>query len=212
MKLDLIILGTVGFALAAASCSRPSPVTEEAPTEEPEPVVSAPSTPATPPPVAAAPLPPQKRLAPDGIFFLLRKKSVETDAGIVGLRPGARVIRQADGKFSVEGMVVALEPGEITNDLDLAAHVAGADARAQAAIRQTLAARPMAANPPEAASEPPSTNSRSEPVSAPPASTQRAGSSLGGTNSLGASHTRTQGGWLYQRNSAGEWEPVRRIR
>src|SRR5687767_15158492 len=139
--MKLATFGALAIALVAASCSKPEPVPEEVVSaEEAEPVVIEAPAPATPAPVAAAPLPPPKRLAPDGIFFLLAKKSVETDAGIIGLRPGAQVIRQPDGKFTVDGLGVDLEPGEMTNDLDVAARVAGADARAQAAIRQTLAA------------------------------------------------------------------------
>lgn len=219
MKLDLLTVGALFAGLLAASCSKPDTASDDATSaEESESIASgtppAPTVAAPPSPVAIAPAPAPKRLAPDGIFFLLTKKSVETDSGIVGLRPGAQVTRQPDGKFSIEGQTLELAPGEITNDLDVAARVAGADARAQAAIRQTLAARPAAAvTAPEAADETgPSANSASE--SLPPASTsmQRSGSSLGGTNSLGSVHTRTQNGWLYQKNSAGEWEPVRRTR
>jgi hypothetical protein len=212
MKLDFLTLGVLCLTGLAASCSRQNTTSDEpASAEESVVVVSTPSeAPAIPPPVVAAPAPPAKRLAPDGMFFLLTKKSVETDAGIVGLRPGAQVIRQPDGKFLADGHLLELAAGEITNDLDLAARVAGADARAQAAIRQTLAARPVTA--PEASAEVATTNSTSDSVSPPANSAQRFGSSLGGTNALGASHTRTQNGWLYQKNSAGEWEPVRPIR
>jgi hypothetical protein len=147
------------------------------------------------------------------VFFLLTKKSVETDAGIIGLRPGTQLVRQPDGKFLVEGHTLDLAPGEITNDLDIAVRVAGADARAQAVIRQTLAARPAApVNGRAPVNESQSANSASESVASPPAPAQQSESSLGRSNALGAAHTRTQDGWLYQKNSDGEWERVRRLR
>lgn len=165
------------------------------------------------PPVAVVPAPAQKRLAPEGVFFLLTKKSVETDAGIIGLRPGTQVVRQPDGKFLVEGHTLDLAPGEITNDLDIAVRVAGADTRSQAVIRQTLAARPAASvHRPEPVTESRSSNSASESGASPSTPAQRSESSLGGSNSLGAAHTRTQDGWLYQKNSDGEWERIRRLR
>ena len=212
MKLNPLIAGVLCALMLAAGCSKSNTASEDAPLpEESEVVVTAPP-PATPVPAPVAIAPPPKRLAPDGVYFLLVKKSVETDAGIVGLKPGAQVIRQPDGKFLVEGHTLDLAPGEITNDLDVAARVAGADARAQAAIRQTLASRPTPVTTPETANQPASTNSSSEPPALSAPSAQRSGSSLGGTNALGASHTRTQNGWLYQKNAAGEWEPIRRIR
>jgi hypothetical protein len=140
---------------------------------------------------------------------------VETDAGIIGLSPGTRVTRQNDGKFLAAGSVVELQPHEITNDLDLATRAAGADARAQAAIRQTLAARAAASasgnNAP--GSQTPSTSSpASSSESSPPSSSAQPASSLSGSAPLGSAHSMTKDGWLWQKNSEGRWEKVRPLR
>jgi len=213
----LVLLATLAGWLAA--CSKPdSTASEEPAPDEPLPAeTSAPTeqvAEATARVVPAA-TPAPRRLAPDGTFFLLVKKSIETDSGIIGLRPGTRVTHQPDGKYAAEGQTFELQPGEITNDLDLAARIAGADARAQAAIRQALAQR-AAPLPGTTIDSPPAPDSNTPPSGdaplSPPAPLQRAGSSLGGTSALGGAHTRTAEGWLWQKDAAGNWEKVRQLR
>lgn len=215
-----IVRGAAALSFFATGCSKLNTSSEDVAPGEP---VAAPST---PPPAIAAPesgpmttaaaaTPAPKRLAPDGTFFLLAKKSVETDAGILGLRPGTRVARREDGKFLAEGNVVELQPNEITNDLEVAARVAGADTRAQAAIRQTLTVQ--RARSAGGSTSPPSSETTANSLtpasdSAAPISNGRSRSGLGGSSSLGSAHTRTKDGWLWEKNGDGEWEKVRRLR
>lgn len=217
MKRWITLGGAAAVGLTLSSCLKTStssddcaPEESHAPPSTPTPAIAAPES----GPMTAVTAPPApKRFAPEGTFFLLAKKSIETDSGILGLSPGTRVTRRPDGKFLAEGNVVELQPKEITNDLDDAARAAGADARAQAAIRQTLAARTVAG--PGGTSAPGSGSTKSaaaSPDSGPPASTSRAGSSLSGSAPLGSAHSMTKDGWLWQKNGDGEWERVRRLR
>ena len=218
MKWWIPLSGAVAVSLLMASCSKLSTSSEENTSDESVPIPSTPVPASTPPSseaiAAAAPTPAPKRLAPDGTFFLLAKKSMETDAGIVGLSPGTRVTRRADGKFLADGSVLELKPNEMTNDLDLAGRAAGADAQAQAAIRQTLAARATAAN---TGNDVPSsrTTAPAPAVSsgnAAPPSTNPPRSSLSGSGALGSAHSMTKGGWLWEKNPEGVWERVRPLR
>lgn len=170
------------------------PEAAPAPAEEPEEKIAE----ATPPP---------RRFAPDGIFHLIAAKSIATDSGIVGLRPGTQVVRQPDGKYVADGHVIELQPAEMTNDLDLAAHYAGSDARAQAAIRERLAMRP----PPPAPSA--SQKSGSDSGSRrPPARRATQSSGARSASALGSSHTMTKNGWLYQKDKEGNWYKVKPLR
>jgi hypothetical protein len=189
--------------------------TDQAPVAPPPPA-------ATPEPVKAvvAATPAPKRLAPDGMFFLVVKKSVETSDGISGLAPGTQVLRQADGKYVADGHTLALQPSEITNDLDVAARYAGADARAQAAIKQTLQAHAtapkpgapgLAANASGAGTSAPVASSASASGLVP--ATQRSnGTLLDGSSALGSAHSKIQGGWLYEKDAQGNWMQVRQVR
>ena len=172
---------------------------------------------ATPPPAAtpapvkaevAVATPPPKRLAPEGMFFLLAKKSVETPDGIIGLKPGTQVLQQPDGKFMADGHPIEVLPTEITNDLDIAGRVVGADARAQAMIRQTLQARPASSAPKAPGSSAAAATSNPPPSPAAP----RSNTAMQSTSSLGAAHTRVKDGWLWQQNTDGAWVKVRETR
>ena len=204
----------IAAAVLVASCSKH----ENTETTSNEETPSAPSVTATPAPaktvVAATPAPP--RLAPDGMFFLLVKKSVETTDGIIGLAPGTQVLKQADGKFLADGHPLELQPHEITNDLDIAGRVAGADARAQTAIRQTLQAHANPAKPGPGAkpASSPSSAASAPPKAAnpPPASTSQTGGGFGSTTALGAAHSKVQGGWLWEKDNAGNWVKVKQVR
>jgi hypothetical protein len=149
------------FCILLSACSRQATKQQaDATPEPPGSTLPPPAAKATPPPVAVAtPTPvPEKRLAPEGVFYLIRGKSIETADGIVGIKPGTKVIRQKDGKFLADGQKIALQPAEITNDMDIAARVGNAEALAQVRIRQAAlaaAATPVPATPPPVAAPPP---------------------------------------------------------
>jgi hypothetical protein len=161
--------------------------------------------------------PPLKRLAPAGLFFLLQKKSVETADGITGYKPGTQALLQADGSFLIDGKKLQLRPDEITNDLDIAARAAGADAQRQAAIHQLAAAQvPVAPASAPAASSASSSRSSSADASrvtaqaAPPAPSSAA--PIGANSTLGATHTMTRDGWVWEKNQYGEWRRMKPLR
>ena len=153
---------TLGTLLAAASlfsgCNKISPesptasapppaaemerapliVLEESPTAIAAPIKVQPSAPAATPALAAAPPNP---FAPEGVFFLMHKVSRETDSGIISAPPGTRVEKQSNGTFkTARGDIFKLNPSDLTNDMRIAAHVSGQDARIQAAARATTSA------------------------------------------------------------------------
>ena len=125
-----------------AACSKKPSV--ERVEDAPEPVkvaesTPAPATPAATPAVAEVPPDP---LAPEGVFFLLAKASVMTDDGIVGLPPGTKVTKVEAGSYKDDqGRTLSLKDEQVTNNLRLAKEAAGADGRAQAALRQAIAQR-----------------------------------------------------------------------
>ena len=214
---QLFCAASLPFFLVAG-CSKPAKVTEEA---TPAPVVAETTpVPATPEPSVPQIIatPPPKRLAPNGTFFLLRPKSIETADGIIGLKPGTLVLRQEDGSFAADGQKIEVTEAELTNDLDIASRVAGTDARVQAAIRGNLTAAPLPA--PKNASGTPdpgrksSTNSSETRASDSKVigATQGGPGGLQSSNSLGSGHTMTKGGFLYQKNSDGDWIKVRPLR
>lgn len=184
---------------------------------------------AVPTPAVATP-PTSPRLAAPGTFFLLRKKSVTTADGVIGFKPGTLVTRQADGSYLAEGRKLEVTPADLTNNLDIAAQIAGQDALRQAALRQTMAAQ--AATPPPTAtpvvprSAPAATANTASSSSAPsqftalPATTfgsespQRlgGGSNLNGSSGLGATHTRVQDGWLWEKDGDGSWRKIKQLR
>lgn len=218
MKALLPQLVIVAVCVCIAACSK-----REAEPEQAEAVSTTPPPAATPAPVKAEiaiATPPPKRLAPDGMFFLLTKKSVETPDGIVGLKPGTQVLRQPDGKFLADGHVLELLPTEMTNDLDLAGRIVGADARAQAAIRQTLQAQPRStpvangASPTRSAAPSGSTPATAAaPVNPTIPGTQRSGGTgVESSTTLGSAHTRVQGGWIYEKDAQGNWVKSRLAR
>lgn len=205
------------LCVTLGGCSKRTTETEPAP-ETPAPVPVATPKPATPPPPTPAPATPPpvaKRLAPPGTFYLLVKKSVETSDGIIGFKPGTQVKQEADGAFTAEGHKLDVRANEITNDLDIAAHFAGADAMRQAAVRQVLAtpvAAPAASVPGAPTPSAPQTAAR--PTSSGPsiAAGQRSPAALGASSALGASHTMTRDGWLWQKDANGNWTRVKPLR
>ena len=215
MKPFLLQTTALAACLFIASCSRQN----NAENVETVPAASEPVA-ATPEPtavVAATPAP--KRLAPDGTFFLLVKKSVETSDGIIGLAPGTKIRQQSDGRYSADGRFLELKSSEITNDLDIAARYAGADARAQSAIKESLQAQataPKAGAPTSTAGAAPASSaaaaSRTTPNTSVPAAPHASSTLLGQNSALGSAHTKVQGGWVYQKDATGNWVPVRPTR
>jgi hypothetical protein len=211
-----VLLATAAVAAAAVfgGCSKtPEPEIAELPSEPQTPSLQPPPAPAPQPQPVVAEAPREPRLAPEGTFFLLRQRSVETSDGILGLKPGTMVKRQPNGKYLAEGQTLELRPDEITNDLDIAAQAAGADARTQAALRQRT---PQAQPPPPAPAATASAAPASTPPppartnAAPPPPPQR--SALGTSSSLGSTHTMTRDGWLWQKDSNGNWQRVKPLR
>ncbi|MEO8351216.1 MAG: hypothetical protein ABI680_05755 [Chthoniobacteraceae bacterium] len=201
-KFKWIAVITAGVLVAGCTKTEDTTDTDE---EDDETIVeTAPEPPAEVVVVAEA-TPPPKRLAPKGIFYLITKKSIETDAGIVGFRPGTPVQLQPDGKYLVEGRTMELLPHEITNDLDVAAQYAGAHAQAQAALRQRLFTAPPTPAPSTSSSK--KKTASTQPRVQAPASTFQSNSSLNNQ-----SHTRVNDGWLWQRDDRGNWSKVRRVR
>lgn len=146
------------------------------------------------------------------------KKSIETSDGILGFKPGTQLKKEADGTFTVEGRKLDVRANEVTNDLDLAARYAGADAQRQAVLRQSASALPppppvtsqgSPASQASQSSRPPAASSSSSGVVAP---TRRVGSGLESSSSLGAGHSMTKDGWLWQKDASGNWRRVKPLR
>ncbi|MEQ1859411.1 MAG: hypothetical protein ABMA13_05705 [Chthoniobacteraceae bacterium] len=171
-----------------AGCS-PKSAESEPLAEVPAPIPAAIPAEAAPEPEPPTPAP--KRLAAAGTYFLLVKKSVGTADGIIGFKPGTQVMQQGDGSFAVEGHKLRLLPGEITNDLDIAAGIADADAQRQAALRQTPA--PVATPAP----------APSQPVAGP---TLRPGGAAGPGEAI------TRDGWVWEKDRSGMWRRAKPVR
>lgn len=127
----------------------PSPQVTATKDEEPATSVTLPATP-TPapqppkvdPPVAMhpeMPAAPVKRLAPEGVFYVVQAFSITTDAGVKGIRTGTGVklvkdaggptLRVTDGQQEFDARRDVL-----TNDLDVAGQASNQQASQQAAI------------------------------------------------------------------------------
>ena len=205
------VLAAVALTLAFAACQKSAPP-EEAPAE----ATPAPAKPAATPaqasaPAAAAPgataatvsasaAPAAPELAPPGVFFLTAPVSFETADGISRLIPGQRLQLVRPGIYTAGAREVTLRGDQVTNDLAFARIVAEDDARAQSAIRQSLAARPKAT----AAGAPAQAQAQAQPQAVPQPITSRAplGSSLdGGAHDQQRDHKRWHktitGGWIY---------------
>ena len=136
---NLLLLLLIGFAAYGGytawnnhrDAAPPVRVVEKK-VEEPAPI---PKVEPTPPPASPAPEPPKaepptpiapaKRLAPEGVFYVVQAFSVTTDDGMRGIRAGSKVtlvkdagaiLRVSDGKQEFDARREFL-----TNDLDIAA-------------------------------------------------------------------------------------------
>ena len=213
------VCGILAAACAFMSACSKKTVETEPVSESPEPVAV--TTPQPKPVVVATPTPAPKRLAPAGTFFLLVKKSAVTNDGIIGFKPGTAVKQEADGSFTAEGHKLDVRSNEITNDLDLAARYASADAQRQAVIRQvtatpapastaTLGSSSNLSRPAASASS--SGTAPATTSSGLVAPVRTTGSGLQGSSTLGASHTMTKDGWGWEKNGNGDWRRLKPLR
>jgi hypothetical protein len=191
-----------------AACDKPT--ADQGPPDAELPVVAQSTPVATPVATPAVATPEPNYFAPPGVYYLLGAVSVETPDGIVGLTPGARLLKIAPGKYAAGGHQLELRDSQVTNDMRIAQRVAGADQAAQAALRQ---ARQSVANAPRAnaPTAPSPTPSTIVAVGQPSRSTvprPGLGSSLGSSGALGK--TRSQDGWIWQLDGNGDWQPLRR--
>lgn len=129
-KIGLFLLVPLIIVALASLCS-----CRKAASPPPEPESTAVSTPS---PVAAATPVEENHHAPPGVFFLLTPTSIVSYDGVTGLRPGTRLVKISEGTYIGEGLTLKLRKDQVTNDVWVAARVAGADQAAQASIRQAL--------------------------------------------------------------------------
>jgi hypothetical protein len=141
---SIVIIGYLVWHWFAPTAVAPTPAQRIAP----KPTTAA--HPAPPPkqlaqqsaaqPTPARPATPQRRLAPEGTYFLLERASLRTDSGVVGFAPGTKVTlleqgnsasKVTDGQYQFE-----VPPSQLTNDLDIAASVAQSDYAEQARITE----------------------------------------------------------------------------
>jgi len=94
-------------------------------------------------PTPARPVTPQRRVAPEGTYFLLERASLRIDSGVIGFAPGTKVtlLNQGDSTSTVtDGRYQFTVPSsQLTNDLDIAASVAKSDYAAQAQLADLTA-------------------------------------------------------------------------
>ncbi len=140
------------------ACQKP-PVETLAPGEAPAPPAVTPATaPAVKPIMTATPAP--DLVSPPGIFFLMQKASITTDAGIVGLKPGQLLREVGPDLYEVDGQRIALRPSQVTNNLRIARELASADYAVQAALRGASREKlPTPVATPAARATPPTTRS-----------------------------------------------------
>jgi hypothetical protein len=209
----------------AEEATSSQPVPGPAPTDSPAATRERVPTAAVATPAPATPAP--KISAAEGVFFLRTRLSVPSDDGIIGLKPGTQVIKQPDGRYLADGHILEIPEAQLTSDLRVAAQIAGADQAAQAAIRRATQPTASTASLPAAtpAEVPPAPAQPAPPVPlASPATAQPTPSGLpknrdgtqyvpgvansGGlasSTAIGAGHTRTDDGVLWQKSPDGVW-------
>lgn len=142
MKYFGTILAVV--ALAFASCEKK--VVEAPPPPPPTPI---PATPA--PVVVATPPPATPELAPPGVFYLVEAARIETNDGIIGLKPGTGVKLVRPGVYLSPQGEVQLRDDQITNDMGFARRVLMASRQAESATQAAVAVASQEANAQQAA-------------------------------------------------------------
>ena len=184
------VIGTATLTLVLAACQKSTPPEETLAEATPAPANA---------PTAALAAP---ELAPPGVFFLIAQVSFETRNGISRLTPGKRLQRVRPGKYTADGHEVALRDDQVTNDLAFARAVAEDDARAQSAIRQSIATRPAATAASAPAQAQVRAQTQAQAVAQPPTARTPLGSSLdGGAHDQHRDpkrwHKTITGGWIY---------------
>jgi len=84
----------------------------------------------------------ERRLAPEGTYFLVERASLPIESGVIGFAPGTKVtlLNQNDsGSTVTDGQYqFTVQSSYLTNDLDIAARVATTDYAAQARIAEQI--------------------------------------------------------------------------
>jgi hypothetical protein len=124
------------WGLALLFASSPNSSAQSATAPDPSPSSSAVAAPvATPTPA--------RHIAPEGTYFLLELVSIKTSAGVIGEPPGTQVtlVKRENSALRVsdsEHRVFTVKASQLTNDADLAAHLAKFDSEKQQQIQQRL--------------------------------------------------------------------------
>ena len=112
-----VVLGYLGYILWKKA-HPPAPIVMVMPTPEPTPK----PTPSPTPTPSRTPIP--RRLAAEGIYFILKRVSITSASGITAYPPGVQVRRLKDNKTMwqvTDGKTVFdVKPDQLTNDLDIA--------------------------------------------------------------------------------------------
>jgi len=158
-----------------------------------------PAVPVSTPAPAKTPDPPAPAKPPDGVYWLLNPVSIESDTGIATLRPGTAVKRLRPGIYLTPQGETAIADSNVTGDPQTARIARDSYVASLAQPRvETIAPDPLSV-----ATVPVRPN-------ATPAIAKRLPTPQP-SNALGASHTRTKDGWLWQKNNSGEWQRVKRL-
>lgn len=76
--------------------------------------------------------------APQGVFFLLTRTSVETASGLFSYPAGTKVLKSGGKYVTFDGRQISLRADQVTNDLRIATRVAGNDPKVLAGIRASI--------------------------------------------------------------------------
>jgi cytoskeletal protein RodZ len=207
-----VLLIVFALALAETACQR-NDTTTGADTEPPsEPEVSEPAgtVDATPPPPSATAEPEGPQFAPEGVFFLVAAKSIETADGIVGFPAGTEVRKQEDGTFLAGRQPLGLRPDEVTNDLRVVRRIAALNQAAQTARAAQLAAQEKARHEAAERAKKAAASKAKAQASAVAAATPAPPKPLGSV--MDRPTQRVKDGYYWKRNAAGEWEVDRPVR
>lgn len=133
-----------------------------------------------------------------------------TDDGIIGFTPGTCLREFAPGEYLTnEGQALKLAAHEVTNDLAEARQIAGYSAAVRSLTARNIALLD-APKPAAAEATPASASAGAAARHMPGVSTQVVKTRP--TTGLGATHSKTEDGWLWQRSAkTGEWVPVKRL-
>jgi hypothetical protein len=116
---------------AFAACSKVERADNAAP---PEKQTTAPAQQSKAVAAAATPVPVERTIAPDGVWFTTQRVSVTTNDGIIGIEPGTEVKAVGKGVYEWQGRKLKLTAGQVTNDLRVAQSAAAGHQSQQAAL------------------------------------------------------------------------------